>query len=145
MNKLDQSIMGNINLGCMSEREALEEQLTFVKTSSSKSSPMTTVEQGTSDNTQCKGPIVSAGKAGITTSSTERVLVPACEAGNQTCVTETVGQPPVSKPLDQAQLPEGQAKLSEAMGWAPVSEPEGQAKLPVAGTNTFPTANSARE
>ena len=77
VNELDQSIMGNINLGCMSEREALEEQVTFVKTSSSKSSPMTTVEQGTSDNTQCEGPIMSAGKAGITTSNTEVVLVPA--------------------------------------------------------------------
>ena len=105
VNELDQSIMGNINLDSMSERKALEEQVTFVKTSSSMSSPMTTVEQGTPDNTQCKGPIVSAGK---TTFNTERVLVPAGEAGNQTPVTEPVGQPPVSAPVDQAQLPGGQ-------------------------------------
>ena len=60
-------------------------------------------------------------------------------------MTKTVGQPPVSEPVDQAQLPVGQAKLPEAMGWALVSEPEGQAKLPVAGTNTFTTADSARD
>ena len=74
----------------MSETEALEEHVTFVKTSTSKSSPMTTVEQGTPDNTQCKGPIMSAGKAGITTSNTERVLIPAGEAGNETPMTKTV-------------------------------------------------------
>ena len=74
-----------------------------------------------------------------------RVLVPAGEAGSQTPMTETVGQPPVSEPVDQAQLPEGQAKLREAMGRAPVSEPEGQAKLPEAGTNTFTTADSASD
>ena len=111
VNELDQSIMGNINLGSMSEREALEEQVTIVKTLSSKSSSMTTVEQGTPGNTQCKGPLVTANKT-----NTERVLVPAGEAGNQIPMTETVGQPPASEPLDQAQLPRGQANPPEAMG-----------------------------
>ena len=140
VNELDQSIMGNINLGSMSEREALEEQVTIVKTLSSKSSPMTTAEQGTPDNTQCEGPLVSAGKA-----NTERVLVPAGEAGNQIPVTKTVGQPPASEPLDQAQLPKGQAKLPEVMGRAPVSEPEGQAKLPEASTNSSTPTDSVRD
>ena len=83
---------------------------------------------------------MSAGKA-----NKERVLVPAGEAGNQIPVTETVGQPPASEPLDQAQLPKGQAKRPEVMGQVLVSEPEGEVKLPKAGTNTSKPTDSARD
>ena len=76
---------------------------------------------------------MSAGKA-----NTERVLVPAGEAGNQIPVTETVGQPPASEPLDQAKLP-------EVMGQVLVLEPEGEAKLPKAGTNTSTPTDNARD
>ena len=135
---LDDSIMGKINLGSRSEREASEEQAE----SPLQGSAMPDIDQHKGDGYCFEGQIVSAGEAGTVT---KRAVVSAGEAGNQTPMTETEnhlsvqqhqGQDRAQIPMDQDepeppvqsaeipadQTPKGQHSQPDAMGRREASE-----------------------